>query len=126
MDYGKFVQEISLLDYIRSEAEADAAIKAVLGIIASSLDLEVARRLTAALPHPLTLEKLRSHQAGTLAVPADYFFGELSSQFKISEIQAEDLAIHVLHRVKESLSEKDLQVVEDHLPADMAKVLESS
>jgi uncharacterized protein (DUF2267 family) len=126
MDYGKFVHEIAQLDYIRNEEEADAAIKAVLGIIVSSLDVEVARRLTDALPHPLTLEKLRSHQARTLAIPADYFFGELSNQFKINEAQAEDLAIHVLHHVKELLPEKDLQAVEEHLPAEMARVQESS
>src|SRR5436309_1356740 len=65
MDYQQFIQETRKLDFIPDEETADAAVKAALGVLASRLDEEHARKFTAKLPEPLTYERLRGHQQDT-------------------------------------------------------------
>lgn len=54
MEYEDFIRAVSELDFIQDEEEADSAVKAALGILASRLDEEEARKLTEYLPNPLT------------------------------------------------------------------------
>jgi hypothetical protein len=52
----------SKLDFISDEPMGDAVVKAVMGILASSLEQGLAHALAESLPEPLTYERLRGHR----------------------------------------------------------------
>ena len=101
MEYSRFVNEITNLDFIGSTDKADAVIKAILGILASSMDDDHARKLTGKLPEPLTFEKLRGHQAKT--------------------------AVDTVFRLcKEAVGEDTISEIEYDMPPDVAEELEAA
>lgn len=59
-DYYKDI--VQSLDYINDDKTADETVKAVTGIIASSVDEQTARDFAAVLPKELDYETLRGHQ----------------------------------------------------------------
>lgn len=96
MDYDEFVQSVSSLDFMQDTDTADAAIKAILGILASSMDDKEARDFTSRLPEPLTLERLRGHQVRPTRISVEEFVSEIQEQFKLTNGQARLLINKVL------------------------------
>ncbi len=54
MGYEKLLEAVQEFDFIPDPKTADAALKAVLGILASAMDENLARDFTDSLPGPLT------------------------------------------------------------------------
>jgi len=126
MEYEDFIRAVGELDFIQDEDEADSAVKAALGILASRLDEEEARKLTEYLPNPLTYEKLRGHQLSDLDISAEEFISEIADQFGINEDQAHELVSTVLQVAKEAIGYETIVELEQHLPEDWAEVFENA
>ncbi|MBE9168223.1 DUF2267 domain-containing protein [Pleurocapsales cyanobacterium LEGE 06147] len=126
MEYQQFTQEVENLDFISERDTADAAVKAVLGILASRMEESDAQKLTEQLPEPLTLEKLRSHQQRIINISVDQFFEEISTQFKLSVEQARTLANRVFHLTKDAVGNETVNEIQSHLPSDWASVLQGA
>ena len=77
MDYQKFLESVKRLQFIKTEQKADAAIKAVLSILASSMNQEQAEKFFSRLPEPLTTPALRSREARPLDISIEEFFAEI-------------------------------------------------
>ena len=126
MDYQKFLDTVKRLQFIRTEAAADAAIKAVLGILASSMNREQAEKFVSRLPEPLTIETLRSHQARPLDITIEEFFDEIGSEFKLNPDQAKKLVDTVFRLTKDAVGEETITEVEFDMPAEVAEELEAA
>jgi len=126
MDYQKLLGIVESLDFIPDESTANAAIKAVLGIMLSSMRQEDAQRVAHAFPEPLTLERLRGHQIRPIRISPDYYITELALQFRFTHEQAAQLASTILHEVK-SLIPEDVRIDwESHLPAGLAETVRNA
>jgi uncharacterized protein (DUF2267 family) len=124
MDYNGFVQNVQNLDFIDSRETADAAVKAVLGVLASRLTEEQARNLTRSLPDPLNLEKLRGHQKHVLGISPDQYIGVIRTQFNLSEDQTRVLIDTVLRSTKDAMGEDAFSRLQEHIPAEWALVIQ--
>lgn len=126
MEYIEFVKQVRDLDFIADETSADAAVKAVLGILASELREPQARILAEKLPAPLTFEKLRSHQRKTaIMISADDYIQEIADQFNLNREQAKQLVGKVLHLAKITVGSEGMDAVEKTLPDDWKKMIGS-
>ncbi|MHB9028506.1 MAG: DUF2267 domain-containing protein [Candidatus Latescibacterota bacterium] len=123
MDYNNFVQNVQNLDFIDSRETADAAVKAVLGVLASRMTEEQARMLTQKLPYPLNLEKLRGHQKHVLGISPDQYIGVIRTQFNLSEDQTRVLIDTVLRSTKETLGEETFAELQEHIPSEWAAAM---
>ncbi len=126
MEYTEILKRISKLDFINDVLTADAAVKAVLGILASRLEEDKARKFTEKLPEPLTLQKLRSHDRRIEPISVDYYISSISVQFKITNDQARTLVQNVLHIAKEATGDGVLVEIEQYLPSDWAETIEKA
>ena len=126
MEYSRFVDRAKDLDFIGSYERADGVIKAVLGILASSMDEEHAKKLTGRLPEPLTLERLRGHQARPVDITIEEFFSEIGAQFRINPDQAKKAVDTVFRLCKEAVGEDTVSEVEYDMPPDVAEELEAA
>jgi uncharacterized protein (DUF2267 family) len=126
MEYEDFIRAVSELDFIHDEEEADSAVKAALGILASRLDEDEARKLTEYLPNPLSYEKLRGHQLTDTDISAEEFISEIADQFNLDEDQAQELINTVLQIAKEAIGYDTIVELEQHLPEDWAEVFENA
>lgn len=118
-DYREFIQEVNALDFIKDEATADAAVKAVLGILVSRLEEPQAYRLTETLPAPLSLGRLRGHQTATaLMISFEQYIKEISVQFRLNYEQAHLLVNTVLRRTRKTIDRTLLDELITHLPPD--------
>lgn len=126
MDYRSFIEGVKKLSFIRTEERADAAVKAVLGILASSMNREQAEKFAARLPEPLTVENLRSHQARPLDITIEEFFDEIGAQFKLNPDQAKILVDTVFRLAKGAVGEETITEVEFDMPPDVAEELEAA
>ena len=126
MEYSRFVDRVKDLDFVGSYERADAVIKAVLGILASSMDEEHAKKLTGRLPEPLTFERLRGHQARPVDITIEEFFSEIGAQFRINPDQAKKAVDTVFRLCKEAVGEDTVSEVEYDMPPDVAEELEAA
>lgn len=126
MDYRNFIDGVKRLSFIRTDEKADAAIKAVLGILASSMNREQAEKFTARLPEPLTIGTLRSHQARPLDITIEEFFDEIGAQFSLNPDQAKILVDTVFRLTKGAVGEDTITEVEFDMPPDVAEELEAA
>jgi uncharacterized protein (DUF2267 family) len=126
MEYAQFIEHVVNLEFIPDRDTADAAVKAVLGILASRLEEPEARMLTEKLPEPLNLERLRGHQVRPHGISVEQYISEVGEQFRLSEDQAEILIKTVLHLVKDELGAVTVSEFESLLPADWRATIESS
>lgn len=124
MEYQEFLETVQQLDFIENEQTADAAIKAVLGILASRMSEVQAQEFLDELPEPLTLEHLRGRQQpAQSSIPADEYFQEIQEQFKLDEQQATTLVGEVLRVAKQAIPEgKQYQVIKA-LPSEWEAVV---
>ncbi|MGA1874162.1 MAG: DUF2267 domain-containing protein [bacterium] len=123
MEYQDVINEVQNLGFIKDQNMADAATKAVLGILASAVEKRYAQILTANLPDPLTFEKLRGQQRQIVKLSIDSYLTELGNQFKISKEQAAELVNTVLHIAKEAIPREDLAQLRESLPPDVSTLL---
>lgn len=126
MDYDDFIEQVKELEFIESEREADAAVKAVLSFLASRMEEKDAKLMTEHLPEPLTYDKLRGHQANVTDITAGEYIAEIADQFNLDEDQAHELVDTVLITAKEALGDDVVSDLERRLPADWADVLENA
>ncbi|MFA5517361.1 MAG: DUF2267 domain-containing protein [Desulfuromonadales bacterium] len=124
LDFSQFVNAASGLSFIQDKELAEAAVKAVIGILASRLEEPEAQRLVATLPDPLSLENLRGHQAKVTDLSVDNYYGSLASQFDITAEQAQVLAVTILRLVKEALDTDGMRQIERSLPEDWTALIE--
>lgn len=79
---------VQSLDYINDDETAEETVKAVTGIIASSVDEQTARDFTAALPKELDYDTLRGNQKYRNLDTPDDCIGVLKNQFGWHDEQA--------------------------------------
>ncbi|MBE0597866.1 MAG: DUF2267 domain-containing protein, partial [Desulfuromonadales bacterium] len=124
INYSHFLNAAASLSFIQNEETADAAVKAVLGILASRLEEGEARRLIARLPDPLSYENLRGHQQQVTDLSVDQYYGSLARQFRLTRDQAQVLAVTILRLVKEALDTEGILEVEKSLPEEWSALIE--
>lgn len=124
MDYERFVQEVQKLDFIRDRETADAAVKAVLGTLASRMNEMDARKLTDRLPEPLKYENLRSHQRRDLGISPDQQVGVIQAQFRLKEEQARILVDTVLRCTRDMIGEDLFFELSEHMPSEWAETIQ--
>lgn len=125
MEYEKFVNAACELPFISDRETADAAVKAVLGILASRLEEEQAHQLTESLPEPLNYERLHSHQVRKLPISAEEYIAVIREQFKLDDIQASELIQQTLRVTKEAVKDK-INEFTSRLPADWSALIEAA
>ena len=125
MEYEIFVEEVNRLDFVNDRATADAAVKAVLGILASRLSEPKAQRLTEKLPGPLEYDRLRGLQARPLELSVDEYVQNIARQFHLNEAQAARLIIQVLHFTKDAIG-VDKEELKSELPYDWADLIDGA
>lgn len=84
------------MDFIGDKDYADAAIKAVLGILASSMEETEAQKFAEKLPEQLDLKKLRGHQEQRKSISPETYVNEVANQFYLTRDQARPLINKVL------------------------------
>lgn len=125
MNYQKFfIQPLTKLNFIEDKATADAATKAVLGILVSAVNEEDARKLTQYLPKPLDLDRLRGMQASPTPVAYKGCVGEIARQFQLPQAEAEELTRQILIHTKAAVGETTLMEVSKSLSEDWRAALE--
>jgi uncharacterized protein (DUF2267 family) len=123
MEYQQFIEEVKNLHFVEDEEMADAAVKGVLGRLASRLREPEARRFSEQLPEPFGYEKLRSIQAYPTNISAEQYIEDVRQQFRISHENAEVLVKTVLHLTKDTIDENTLKEIEEDLPSDWKSTL---
>ncbi len=126
MDYQEFIDDIKELDFIEDEETADAAIRAVLGILASSLEEEDAKTIVSSLPEPLDMTNLRGQQAGVTPVTFDDCVVQVGRQFNMDEEDARVLVDTVLRSTRAALGGDKLAQVEEILPESWRIAIENA
>ena len=126
MDYKEMIKEIRDLDFSINEQTADSAVKAVLGIIVSSLEEDQARKLTEKLPKTLTLDKLLYHEMRIAPLSVGDYVSSISALFRFSQDQARTIVKKVLHTLKEATGDGVLVEIERYLPNDWAEAIEKA
>jgi uncharacterized protein (DUF2267 family) len=96
----------------------------VLGSLASRLDQDSAERLTRGLPEPLTLERLRSHQARPVQITVDEYRRDIGEVLGVDPEQASRVIETVLHEAKQALGDGALEEVKSELPAAWSDLID--
>ncbi len=123
MQYDDMTKQVMKLDFIQDRDTADAALKAVWGVIASAVDENTAREFTRGLPDPLTEEKLRSHQARPTDTPALDLVDLIGNQFHLSSEQSRELIQWVIETGEQAMPEESVERIRDALPDDMKSLV---
>lgn len=126
MEYNKLIDSINNLEFVDNKEKADAAIKATLGKVVSTMDEEAAKKFTSFLPEPLTYERLRSHQANILKIGEEELIQEISAEFNFNRPDAERLVKTVFKTTKENLSGEQVKIWEGELSDELAGFVEKS
>jgi uncharacterized protein (DUF2267 family) len=125
MEYNQLIQTAKKFNFIgENEQQANAAVKATMGIIASRMSEDDARDFANSLPEPLTLEKLRSHQEYENDVNPSEHFKVIATQFNINEEEAQRMVKDVLHTATENLSEEQFNSWKQKLPQDWSSFMD--
>jgi hypothetical protein len=119
MNYEKLLEAVQELGFIADPKTADAAGKAVLGILAGAMHEGLAREFTESLPGPLTYDRLRGHQAKPMKIDADGYIGELAAQFRLPEEQARLLITKTLALAREQTENPDVKQIIYALEQDL-------
>jgi uncharacterized protein (DUF2267 family) len=125
MEYQDIIEEIRKCDFIPDDEMADAAEKAVSGILASSMEEEEARNLSRILPEPFTLERLRGYQDRRLNINLPQFVSQIGEDFNLSEREACLLILTVLKTVKASADDDLLRSHVDEIANEIKQIRQS-
>lgn len=126
MDYQQFIQKVKEFDFIENDEQADAAVKAVLGTLASRLREPEAHKMTEKLPEPLTYEKLRGQQVYTTPISVDEYERSIGQQFHIGQENARKLIRTVFDTAKDAIGNETVKELEKALPDDWARLMEAA
>lgn len=124
--YDEFLDAVEELGYLDDREHVDMAVKMVLGILASRMPEEQARKFTRTLPEPFTFERLYGHQKVTLGIPVEEYVCEVADKFGLESEEARDLIDTVLSIARDSLDPRTLADLENHLPYKWAKTIEEA
>lgn len=124
--YDEFLDLVEELGYLEDREHVDMAVKMVLGILASRMPEEQARKFTRALPEPLTFERLYGHQKAVLGIKVDQYVCEVGDKFGLEPDEARDLIDTVINIARDSLDPQTLADLEDHLPYRWARTIEEA
>lgn len=124
LEYRRFLQDVKNLEFIRNQETADSAVKAIIGMLASSVEDGHARELTKSLPEPLTYERLRSRQAREIAPNLGQFIGQIRTRLRLGQDEARKLIDTVFHTTKEVVGMNVISDIEGDLPKDVAEEME--
>lgn len=123
MQYAVLISEVRGLPFIGDDDAADAAIKSILGHIASRMSARDAEHMTARLPAELSYQKLRGRQKHPTTISAERFLIDLGEQFMIGRDQALLLVDTLIHSLKHHVGPHALIEWEDALPDDWADLV---
>ncbi len=126
MHYSSLLKNVSELNFVADEKEADAMIKSVLGHIASRMKESTAKKFAADLPSELTLDKLRGHQENITNISLNQFIKDLSNQFKLPFDQVPKLIITILASIKSNLPEEHVIEWAEDLPMDWVRMIKNA
>ncbi len=122
MKYENLIYAVRRCDFIKDAETANAAIKAILGIVAGILEEEDARRLTASLPELLTFQRL-PRQKETRLNSLPQFIQEIGQGFKLSDLQAGLLILTVLRKAEKSVEDTRLKTSLNRLSNEIDNIL---
>jgi uncharacterized protein (DUF2267 family) len=122
MGYEKLLEAVQELDFIWDPRTADAAVKAVLGILASAMDENLAREFTESLPGPLTYDRLRGQQGKPLKIDPERYTSNLTAQFGLSEGQARLLITRTLALAREEAEKPEIRQILYTIEQELAAV----
>lgn len=125
MDYHEMTRRVRRLDFIRNEQTADAAVKAVLGILASRLNEEHARKITGKAEF-LLQDRASDDQKRIQTITVAEHISQVRSQFKLTIHQARILVRNVLYFAKEASGETALAEIRKSLPADWSEAIHNA
>lgn len=124
MEYNELMQSVKKFNFIQNEDQADAAVKATMGIVASSMSEEDAKEFVNYLPEPLTLDRLRNHQVYQNKVSPKDHIQIVATQFNIDEGEAQKLVENVLSSTKQGLSDEQVKTWKQKMPKDWSSFLD--
>jgi uncharacterized protein (DUF2267 family) len=123
MEYQEFIDYIGTLDFAGDSQTSDAMIKAVLGILFSSVDESTAQHLAEHLPEPLSVETLPRYQARKTAPSFGDYVQEIRQQFGLNEDEAYELIDSVVRVTREAAGQYAWGRFVEQLPADLSQAL---
>jgi len=125
MEYRDLVNAVKDLQFIKDKATAEAAVKAVLGVLVSRLEEEVAQDFAETLPKPLDFDMLRGRQVNVTEVSVQQYRDTIAEQFELELDEAWQLVRTVLHIVRDGLSDEIIEDIQETLPSDWQRFLQS-
>ncbi|MBD3345221.1 MAG: DUF2267 domain-containing protein [Chitinivibrionales bacterium] len=126
MDYEMLRRRVEELPFIPDSQTAEVAIKSVLGHLASRMEEDQARVMTASFPPSLNYDTLRSHQQTVTTISVVQFIEDIREQFGFSTGDTHNLIRTIMHSAKGDFSPDTLQEWEKHLPEDWAEMVEEA
>ena len=125
MEYRDLVSAVKEHQFIKDKATAEAAVKAVLGVLVSRLEEEVARDFAETLPKPLDFDTLRGRQVNVTEVSVQQYRDTIAEQFHLELDEAWQLVRTVMHIVRDGLSDEIIEDIQETLPSDWQRFLQS-
>jgi uncharacterized protein (DUF2267 family) len=125
MEYRDLVSAVKEHQFIKDKATAEAAVKAVLGVLVSRLEEEVAREFAETLPKPLDFDTLRGRQVNVTEVSVQQYRDTIAEQFHLELDEAWQLVRTVMHIVRDGLSDEIIEDIQETLPSDWQRFLQS-
>jgi uncharacterized protein (DUF2267 family) len=126
MNYDEMIRRVRKLDFIRNDQTADAAVKAVLGILVSRLSDEQARKLAEKFPEHLALNRFGSDDRSMQPISVTEYTAGISAQYKISVHQARTLVRNVLYFTKVASGDTFVLDIKKGLPVDWAEAIQNA
>jgi uncharacterized protein (DUF2267 family) len=126
MDYHEMIRRVRKLDFIRNDETADAAVKAVLGILACALTEEQARKLSEKFPEQLALNRSGSGDRSMQPVSVKEYTAGICAEYKISVHQARTLVRNVLYFTKIASGDNFILDIRQKLPVDWAEAIQNA
>ena len=126
MNYDEIIKRVRKLDFIRNDQRADAAVKAVLGILASRLNDEQAHKLAEKFPEQLAQNRFGSDDRGMQPISVTEYTAGISAQYKISVHQARTLVRNVLYFTKLASGDNFILDIKKGLPVDWAEAIQNA
>jgi hypothetical protein len=126
MDNHEMTRRVRKLDFIRNDQTADAAVKAVLGILASRLNDEQAHKLAEKFPEHIVLNRFGSDDRSMQPVSVSEYTAGISAQYKISVHQARTLVRNVLYFAKVASGDSFILDIKKGLPIDWAEAIQNA
>jgi uncharacterized protein (DUF2267 family) len=126
MDYDEIIRRVRRLDFIKNDETANAAVKAVHGILVSRLSEEQTRQFAEKFPEHLSLETLEGDPKRMETISVTEYTARICAQFKISVYQARTLMRTVLYFTKEAAGDNVMLDFKKSLPVDWADAIQNA